>query len=297
MIKSLYMKKTTEYLYIFTKLSASIILLILVILLFYLLINSYKKVDIESSNLSSQFHELTNQITDNEKSIINIFNKTQESFKNLSEHLKNHNDSDEIKTIRISVNKLNLKINEIISLNNQLQKKQQPIKIKESIEDESNYQLRSLIKLISIKFKNGENIEEEILLLDSFVPINKKYLLNKLFLIELSPFYGFSNLKKEFEQSIKLYTKNNFLLKNQNNILKFIFKIIDIKPGNLTRYKSEELNILMRAKGYMDLGNLKKSLDQIMLISDYNKFFLLWIKQIKIYIEFNKILNEVGKID
>ena len=122
-------------------------------MLFYLLINSYKKVDIESSNLSSQFHELTNQITDNEKSIINIFNKTQESFKNLSEHLKNHNDSDEIKTIRISVNKLNLKINEIISLNNQLQKKQQPIKIKESIEDESNYQLRSLIKLISIKFK------------------------------------------------------------------------------------------------------------------------------------------------
>ena len=284
------MKNISEYFYIFSKLLTSLLLIIFVCLLLYLLINSYKKVDNESSQLKKELETLELQISKNTQSIITMFNKTKISIDEISNNIKNVKNNKEIEGIKKLLEEMRLQINDI-----NIQQKEK-VFIGDSDINNSK-QINLLIKIIKQKFNNGQTISEEISLLEEILPHNKSNLFDKMLILNLNKFYGLSNLEKEFEKSVKLYTKNNFLLKNQNNIFKFIFEIINVQPSNLSKYQNEELNILMRVKKFIEIKNFEKSLNQIKLISDYRKFFSSWINQVEIYINFNKTIEKFGKLD
>ena len=70
-------------------------------------------------------------------------------------------------------------------------------------------------------------------------------------------------------------------------------KFIDIKLNNSKSYHSDELNILIEAKKFLQNEDIKKSLTQILLIDEKADFFFKWINQAKIYLEFTNAIAKV----
>ena len=62
----------------------------------------------------------------------------------------------------------------------------------------------------------------------------------------------------------------------------------------MTVYENEELNILLRAKKNLEIGNIQQSLEQILLIDENDIFFTKWIEQVKIYLEFKSVIERVS---
>ena len=153
--------------------------------------------------------------------------------------------------------------------------------------------IHSLVDIIFIKFKNGDNVINEISYLENLLPNNKKESFEKLYLIEFKNFYGLHNLKDEFNISVKRYINLNFLKDKKNSVLNFLFKFVVIKPNDLSVFENEELNILMSAKKLMEKEDIKNALSQIMRIDNNQAIFLKWINQAEIYLEFK---NEIEKV-
>ena len=101
-------------------------------------------------------------------------------------------------------------------------------------------------------------------------------------------------LKKFLIILAKEFVKTKFAKNNQNYVINFLLKFVSIKPGNLTIYENEDLNILMRAKKNLEIGNIQQSLDQILLINENDMFFTEWIEQVKIYLEFKSLIEKVS---
>ena len=282
------MNKITNYFYIFSKLTTSLVLLFIVFLMGYTLFNSYKDVEITNSNLEDRLILLSNSINQNNMRLSNIDNKIIDNDKIFDEIKNLSHDSDKEDLLNIlhltenlqnQVNELTLKIENVNK-----SKSSELFKID---------QIDSLYRLILIKYKNGENINSEILFLENLLPTNKKEIFEKLNLLQLKKFYGFENLYKEFEISSNNYLKNNFIEKNNNFMITSLSKFIDIKPSNSKSYHSDELNILIEAKKYLQNEDIKKSLNQILLIDEKADFFSNWINQAKIYLEFT---SEIAKV-
>ena len=101
-------------------------------------------------------------------------------------------------------------------------------------------------------------------------------------------------LEKIFDNSVREFVKTKFAKNNQNYVINFLLKFVSIQPSNLTIYENEDLNILMRAKKNLEIGNIQQSLDQILLIKENDMFFTEWAEQVKIYLEFKSLIEKVS---
>ena len=88
--KIIHMNKITNYFYIFSKLTTSLVLLFIVFLMGYALFNSYKDVEITNSNLEDKLILLSNSIDQNNIKLSNIDNKLINNDKIINE-IKNLN--------------------------------------------------------------------------------------------------------------------------------------------------------------------------------------------------------------
>jgi len=177
-------------------------------------------------------------------------------------------------------------IENLIKLNEELQKQVDKLTLNlKNINNEVNTDSRSiesrqiptLIKLIFIKYENGESVRNEILLLEDLLQPNKDVIFEKISLLELKKFYGFKNLEKIFDDSARGFVKTKFAKNNQNYVINFLLKFVSNQPSNLTIYENEDLNILMRAKKNLEIGNIQQSLDQIFLIKENIPFYIFII--------------------
>ena len=282
------MNKITNYFYILSKLTTSIVLLLIVFLMGYALFNSYKDVEITSSNLEDKLILLSNSIDQNNIQLSDIDNKLLNNDKIIDEikNLSQDSKKEELLNLLYLTENLQNQVNELTL-------KIENINKPKSSEVFKIDQINSLYRLILIKYKNGENINNEISFLETLLLPNKKVIFEKLNLLQLKKFYGLENLFNEFEISSNNFLKDNFIKKNNNTMITFLTKFIDIKPSNLQNYQSDEINILIQAKKYMKNDNIKKSLNQILLIDESSYFFSKWISQAKIYLEFT---NEISKV-
>ena len=295
------MKKVIDFLFIFSKLITSFIMLLIIILLGYLLYNSYKNIDNTSLELDSKLSILTNSINTNDKNIKTIIQESKNFNKKLikTEELLNNsvlnsnkNYDNEIINIIKMIEKVEIKMEYLISkLNNENLVSDK--NTNEIIEDNSD-KLSSYLDLIWIKFKNGKKYKEEIFELEKLLPNNKKFFIEKLLLYDINFFYGLSYLEIEFNKSISTYTNEKFLSDNKNSVINFLSNFVNIRPRNLSKYQNEELNILMRAKKLMQEEKILDSLNQILLIEDNKKFFSLWINQANIYLDFKSTIEKIS---
>ena len=293
------MNKITGYFYIFSKLTTSFVLISIIILMGYVIFRAYDRVDSETFDLESKILSLKKIINNNSSNLSTIekklnssensINKIKEILTQNKENKLNNNYKKDIENL-LSLNKeLQDQINQIsfkLKKNNNTE-----LDKKESIHSE---QIDSLVDLILIKFNNGENISQEVSILDKLSISSKDNIFEKLALLELKKFNGLKYLNIDFNHSAEKFIKKEFLNKNQIFYVNFLSKFINIKPSNLSVYEDEKLNILMRAKNYMLEQDLKKSLDQILLIDRDKIFFSKWIDQVNIYLEFKSTINKVN---
>jgi len=289
------MSKIIEYFYIFSKLSTSIVLIVIIIAMGYALTNSYKEVDEVAIDLDSKYKSIEKLVIKNDEGLARLDNKINSTdnkisdIKNILEQgiiNKNNNEYKEAidqilvqnEILKDEIEKIYSKLKKNSSLNNDA---------KEEINQAS-----SLVDLILLKYKNGENIKEEISYLNNILP-NKNSIFEKINLIEMKKFYGFKNLDKEFDESTENYINFKFIKNGNNNILNFLFKFVDVKPNNLDIFENEELNLIMSAKNFMEKEDLESSLKMIMKIKNYENFYLKWVEQSQLYIEFK---NEIKKV-
>ena len=293
------MTKITEYFYIFSKLTTSLVLFLIIIVMGYAFFKSYQGIDDNNVNLENKISSLSSDVMLNYNNFEKIVKKINDTDKSI----------DEIKKILLqkdtNTKNANYKedIENLIKLNEELQKQVDKLTLNlKNIDNEVNTDSRSiesrqiptLIKLIFIKYENGESVRNEILLLEDLLQPNKEEIFEKISLLELKKFYGFKNLEKIFDDLAREFVKTKFAKNNQNYVINFLLKFVSIQPSNLTIYENEDLNILMRAKKNLEIGNIQQSLDQILLIKENNMFFTEWVEQVKIYLEFKSLIEKVS---
>lgn len=293
------MTKITEYFYIFSKLTTSLVLFLIIIVMGYAFFKSYQGIDDNNVNLENKISSLSSDVMLNYNNFEKIVKKINDTDKSI----------DEIKKILLQkdtdTKNANYKedIENLIKLNEELQKQVDKLTLNlKNIDNEVNTDSRSiesrqiptLIKLIFIKYENGESVRNEILLLEDLLQPNKEEIFEKISLLELKKFYGFKNLEKIFDDSARGFVKTKFAKNNQNYVINFLLKFVSIQPSNLTIYENEDLNILMRAKKNLEIGNIQQSLDQILLIKENDMFFTEWVEQVKIYLEFKSLIEKVS---
>ena len=293
------MTKITEYFYIFSKLTTSLVLFLIIIVMGYAFFKSYQGIDDNNVNLENKISSLSSDVMLNYNNFEKIVKKINDTDKSI----------DEIKKILLqkdtNTKSANYKedIENLIKLNEELQKQVDKLTLNlKNIDNEVNTdshsiesrQIPTLIKLIFIKYENGESVRNEILLLEDLLQPNKEEIFEKISLLELKKFYGFKNLEKIFADSVGEFVKTKFAKNNQNYVINFLLKFVSIQPSNLTIYENEDLNILMRAKKNLEIGNIQQSLDQILLIKENDMFFTEWAEQVKIYLEFKSLIEKVS---
>lgn len=293
------MTKITEYFYIFSKLTTSLVLFLIIIVMGYAFFKSYQGIDDNNVNLENKISSLSSDVMLNYNNFEKIVKKINDTDKSI----------DEIKKILLQkdtdTKNANYKedIENLIKLNEELQKQVDKLTLNlKNIDNEVNTDSRSiesrqiptLIKLIFIKYENGESVRNEILLLEDLLQPNKEEIFEKISLLELKKFYGFKNLEKIFDDLAREFVKTKFAKNNQNYVINFLLKFVSIQPSNLTIYENEDLNILMRAKKNLEIGNIQQSLDQILLIKENDIFFTEWVEQVKIYLEFKSLIEKVS---
>ena len=293
------MTKITEYFYIFSKLTTSLVLFLIIIVMGYAFFKSYQGIDDNNVNLENKISSLSSDVMLNYNNFEKIVKKINDTDKSI----------DEIKKILLQedtdTKNANYKedIENLIKLNEELQKQVDKLTLNlKNIDNEVNTDSRSiesrqiptLIKLIFIKYENGESVRNEILLLEDLLKPNKEEIFEKISLLELKKFYGFKNLEKIFDDLAREFVKTKFAKNNQNYVINFLLKFVSIQPSNLTIYENEDLNILMRAKKNLEIRNIQQSLDQILLIKENDMFFTEWVEQVKIYLEFKSLIEKVS---
>ena len=293
------MTKITEYFYIFSKLTTSLVLFLIIIVMGYAFFKSYQGIDNNNVNLENKISSLSSDVMLNYNNFEKIVKKINDTDKSI----------DEIKKILLQkdtdTKNANYKedIENLIKLNEELQKQVDKLTLNlKNIDNEVNTDSRSiesrqiptLIKLIFIKYENGESVRNEILLLEDLLQPNKEEIFEKISLLELKKFYGFKNLEKIFDDLAREFIKTKFAKNNQNYVINFLLKFVSIQPSNLTIYENEDLNILMRAKKNLEIRNIQQSLDQILLIKENDMFFTEWAEQVKIYLEFKSLIEKVS---
>ena len=293
------MTKITEYFYIFSKLTTSLVLFLIIIVMGYAFFKSYQGIDDNNVNLENKISSLSSDVMLNYNNFEKIVKKINDTDKSI----------DEIKKILLQkdtdTKNVNYKedIENLIKLNEELQKQVDKLTLNlKNIDNEVNTDSRSiesrqiptLIKLIFIKYENGGSVRNEILLLEDLLKPNKEEIFEKISLLELKKFYGFKNLEKIFDDLAREFVKTKFAKNNQNYVINFLLKFVSIQPSNLTIYENEDLNILMRAKKNLEIRNIQQSLDQILLIKENDMFFTEWVEQVKIYLEFKSLIEKVS---
>ena len=291
------MNKIIDYFYIFSKFSTSLVLLILLFATGYALFNSYNDIDKNAANLENKLLSISKNVDLNHKSSIEIknklidqendinkinkfisnnkiqINKEKEVFENLLNEIKNL--EKELNTLKVS----------------QLSNKDTDVEESVFIDDE---RIESTKELILLKYKDGKNIDSELLLLDNYFFDNKNAILEKLNTIKIKKFYGYNNLINEFSISLNTYVKDNFFITTDNKFINYLSNYITVTPSSLDIYDNEELNILMQAKKFLDLEETQKALNLVLRIKNIEDYFLEWIEQSKLYLEFNEELNKVS---
>jgi len=292
------MKKTLGYLYIFSKLSTSFILLFILIIFGYFFYLSFKNQ--ETSN-NDQL-ELINKLNQNVENLSILSKKieiTENSLDQLKTSIQNITNSDQSKEV-VLLNKkieeldLGLKnilvdLQEIKTSNISASKKTSSNNILTPVIDKSK---KEIIKLINYKFENNLDFTEELDILQNFDDSNNQHIYEKINLIRLKNFRGNEFLKDIYSQELDIYLKEKFNQNSLNIISKSLMSFVKIKPSKTNNIKNNETLLLKEISTLLEEKNYKTSYTQIITLDGYETYFKETINQIQIVNDFKELINK-----
>lgn len=292
------MKKTLEYLYIFSKLSTSFILIFIILIFCYFFYLSFKNQD-KSKNDQS---ELIYKINNNEQKLSNLSGKIElteislDEIKKSIQNLNNSDQSDEIVLLKEKIELLNINIKNISDNLNKIKTtsatKSNHISPNEELLPLIDKNKKEIINLIIYKFENNLNFNEELEILQNFDNRNQ-HIFEKINVIKFKNFRGNSFLTKIFSEELDLFLKEKLNESSNNIISKSFMNFIDLEPSNINTIKNNETFTLKEIKNLLKEKNYKISYKKIITIENYQKYFTRTLNQIKIANDFKDLINKI----
>ena len=294
------MKKALEYLYIFSKFSTSLILLISILVLVYFFYISFKNQEKSTNDQTEIFYEKLNQ---NSEEIYKVLKKVEITdsalveIKKLLQKTPEENNLQQINELNIKIIELNSKLEsisidlkEIKTLNTAQQKNEfLASNNKNSILEKNKSQIA---KLTILKFENNLNFTEELSVLQSLNDAKKNHIFEKINLINLKNYRGNLFLKKTFSKESDIFLKNK--IDNNNVITNSLMEFVLVEPSKKNNIKNNEINILKEIIYLLEQKNYNSSYEKITIINDYENYFSNTINQLKIAMEFIKLIERVS---
>jgi len=294
------MKKALEYLYIFSKFSTSLILLISILVVVYFFYISFKNQEKSTNDQTEIFYEKLNQ---NSEEIYKVLKKVEITdsalveIKKLLQKTPEENNLQQINELNIKIIELNsrlesisIDLKEIKTLNNAKQKNESlASNNKSSILEKNKSQIA---KLTILKFENNLDFTEELSVLQNLNDAKKNHIFEKINLINLKNYRGTLFLKKTFSKESDIFLKNK--IDNNNVITNSLMELVLVEPSKKNNIKNNEINILKEIIYLLEQKNYNSSYEKISIINDYENYFSNTIKQLKIAMEFIKLIERVS---
>lgn len=294
------MKKALEYLYIFSKFSTSLILLISILVLVYFFYISFKNQEKSTNDQTEIFYEKLNQ---NSEEIYKVLKKVEITdsalveIKKLLQKTPEENNLQQINELNIKIIELNSKLEsisidlkEIKTLNTAQQKNEfLASNNKSSILEKNKSQIA---KLTILKFENNLDFTEELSVLQNLNDAKKNHIFEKINLINLKNYRGNLFLKKTFSKESDIFLKNK--IDNNNVITNSLMELVLVEPSKKNNIKNNEINILKEIIYLLEQKNYNSSYEKISIINDYENYFSNTINQLKIAMEFIKLIERVS---
>ena len=291
------MKKIFEGVYLLSKFSISIILLFCLLTLIYIFFIGYKKNEnLEKSQLYND-KELREKIDQNSNLIIEIskeLKKNNDLIREVEDNLLSQPSlySEEITTIKKNLENLNENLS---SLKNDIKKinvKSQNLEItnndtKTNIIEKSKDEI---LDLILLKYVNNLSYDNELNYLSKNFNNLPNSSLEKIYSLNNMKYKGHDYLKNKFDEEI-----NNFLKERVNKSSTFINKIllpyVKISPSSENSINDDLLLKIERVKKFIINENIDKAYNNLILIDNYEKIFIVS------YFEMNNYRNFKAEID
>jgi hypothetical protein len=291
------MKKTLDYLYIFSKLSTSFILLFVLIIFGYFFYLSFKNQEISNNDQL----ELINNLNQNVENLSKLSKKieiTENSLDQLKTSIQNITKPDQSKEVVLlnkKVEELNLglrnilvDLQEIKTSNISVPNKTPSNNILTPVIDKSK---KEIIKLINYKFENNLDFTEELDILQNFDDSNNQHIYEKINLIRLKNYRGNEFLKDIYSQELDVYLKEKFNQNSLNIISKSLMSFVKIKPSKTNNIKNNETLLLKEVSTLLEEKNYKTSYTKIITLDSYEIYFKETINQIQIVNDFKELIN------
>ena len=294
------MKKALEYLYIFSKFSTSLILLISILVLVYFFYISFKNQEKSTNDQTEIFYEKLNQNSEEIYKVLKKVELTDSSLveiKKLLQKTPEENNLQQINELNIKIIELNSKLEsisidlkEIKTLNTAQQKNEFLAgNNKNSILEKNKSQIA---KLTILKFENNLDFTEELSVLQNLNDAKKNHIFEKINLINLKNYRGNLFLKKTFSKESDIFLKNK--IDNNNVITNSLMELVLVEPSKKNNIKNNEINILKEIIYLLEQKNYNSSYEKISIINDYENYFSNTINQLKIAMEFIKLIERVS---
>jgi hypothetical protein len=292
------MKKILDYLYIFSKLSTSFILLFILLIFGYFFYISFKNQE-TSNNDQLKLINMLNQNVENLSKLSKKIETTESSIDQLKTSIQNiskSNQSEEVVSLNKKIEKLDLglknilvDLQEIKTLNNSEPSKALSNNISTPLIDKNK---KDIIKLINYKFENNLDFTEDLDILQSFDDSNDQHIYEKINLIRLKNFRGHEFLKDIYSQELNLYLKDKFNKSSLNIISKSLMSFVAIEPSKTNNIKNNETLLLKEINALIEEKNYKISYTRIITLDNYETYFKETINQIQIANDFKTLINK-----
>ncbi len=294
------MKKALEYLYIFSKFSTSLILLISILVFVYFFYISFKNQEKSTNDQTEIFYEKLNQNTEEISKVlkkVEITDSALVEIKKLLQKTTEENNLQQINELNLKIIGLNSKLESIsidlkeIKTLNTVQQKNEFLASnnKSSILEKNKSQIA---KLTILKFENNLNFSEELSVLQNLNDAKKNHIFEKINLINFKNYRGNLFLKKTFSKESDIFLKNK--IDNNNVITNSLMELVLVEPSKKNNIKNNEINILKEIIYLLEQKNYNSSYEKISIINDYENYFSNTIKQLKIAMEFIKLIEGVS---
>ena len=290
------MKYFVNKIYIFSKLSIVLILLFLLFFTLYIFYKSYQKQGLVLQNTDNKNKLITNLIEENSNQIKQLnknINEINISFNNLKNTIKS-----DVSEIGKADNELSTFLDEITNEIKQIKNDLNDVKVaNKNLKPLSNTNeiklnnFNETIKLIKLKFENGQKFTQEINLLNEIVKIESQPYIEKLYIINDLNFKGNEKLFLIYMNETDKYIESNFLTKNI--IIKNLTSFIDIQPSQNNNLQKTELIQLKKVNKLILEKKYEKSENILRYIDAEKKYFNRTTKELDIA---NKFYDTIKKI-
>ena len=289
--------------YFFSKLTTTLVLFLIIVFFGYIFFKSYQNNNDNqySLDIDEKINDLFIAIQNNAQALSKINNKianNEQALNQVNQTLNNEILNSEFINLPSKFNDL-LKRNE--NLNKEIINLSNSIKYSNNNPEEIEYlkkpnnSLENLINLIKLKYENGSNVTEELLLLQSQMHDElKNAYLEKLFVLSNKEFIGIQNLQNEFEILMKDYLKEYYIQKNNIFFYKYLSRFYSIEPNNNSVFKNETLKYFSIINDKLREKDIKSSLDYLLKIENSSNHFNRWIEEAGNYIDFYNNLNFIN---